>query len=98
AYEITIPSKTYAYLASGRPILVGAVGDVADLIRELNAGLVVPPEEPAALASAVREFYEMPATQRESYGHNAAQAYAEHFDRQVLIRRYEAIFTTAARS
>ena len=95
-YEITIPSKTYAYLACGRPILAASSGDVADLIREHSAGMVIPSEEPAALASAVRELRAMPVTERERYGQNARRAFVKHFDRQVLVRRYEEIFASVA--
>lgn len=97
-YEITIPSKTYSYLACGRPILVATRGDVADLIQEFDAGLVVPPEEPTALATAVRELHAMPAHERERYGQRAAQAFVEHFDRRTLVRRYEEVFSSVVNS
>jgi colanic acid biosynthesis glycosyl transferase WcaI len=98
AYEVTIPSKTYTYLASGRPILAAAAGDVAALVSEVNAGLVVAPEDPAALAEAVRKLYRMPAPQREAYGRNARRAHLQYFDRSVLIRRYEELFVRVAHS
>jgi glycosyltransferase involved in cell wall biosynthesis len=66
------------------------------LITEANAGLVVAPEQPAALADAVRELYRMPASQREAYGKNARQAHVQQFDRALLIRRYEQIFARIA--
>ena len=31
-FRITIPSKTQAYLAAGKPILMGVRGDAADLV------------------------------------------------------------------
>jgi len=38
-----LPSKIYEYLATGRPILVfGDSGETANLIRRLNAGIVIP--------------------------------------------------------
>ncbi|MGH9603531.1 MAG: glycosyltransferase family 4 protein, partial [Terriglobales bacterium] len=51
-FDITIPSKTLAYLACGRPILSATSGDAADVVREAGAGLVCPPEDAEALAQA----------------------------------------------
>lgn len=93
-YNITIPSKTTSYLACGRPILVAARGDVAELIETCRAGEVIPPEDASALASAVWTMYGQPAAEREQYGQNALQAFVRHFDRDVLVRRYEALFSS----
>lgn len=53
--DIVFPSKTQTLLASGRPVIasVNAASEVAKAIREANAGLVVPPEQPEALLEAV---------------------------------------------
>jgi colanic acid biosynthesis glycosyl transferase WcaI len=88
-YEVTIPSKTFTYLACGRPILVAANGDVAELISEIGAGIVVPPENPKAIALAIRNLMSMEYSQREQYGKNAQIAYQKHYDSNVLIRKYD---------
>ena len=91
-YAITIPSKTYGYLASGKPILAAAQGDVADLVKLLQAGVVCQPGDAAALAQAVREFHAMPINQRETLGRNGCAAFEEHYTRAVLVQRYETLF------
>lgn len=54
-----IPGKTFEYLAARRPILAAVrPGPTADLIREMRAGVVVPPDEPGRIAGAVRQLYE----------------------------------------
>jgi len=93
-YEVTIPSKTFTYLACGRPILVSANGDVADLISEIGAGIVVPPEDAQALALAIQELMSMEPSQREQYGRNAQIAYQKYFDRNELIRQYDQLIST----
>jgi glycosyltransferase involved in cell wall biosynthesis len=50
------PLKLYEMLACGLPVIVTDFPDQADLVRSLDAGLVVPPDDPAALASAVAEL------------------------------------------
>jgi len=90
--EITIPSKTYSYLASGRPILGGCEGDVAELIEDNKAGIVIAPDDPAQLSKAVLDMFLLPSTIREEYGINARKAFENHYDRKVLIQEYEDLF------
>lgn len=90
--EITIPSKTYSYLASGRPILAGCEGDVAEIIKHSEAGIVIPPDDSAQLSKTVLDIYSMPRAVREEFGNNARKAFENYYDRKVLIRKYENLF------
>lgn len=54
------PSKINEYVAVGRPSVVCDVGDVADLVRDHDIGLVVRPEA-GAFAAAVDELLADPA-------------------------------------
>ena len=51
-----IPSKLYDAMAVGRPAIVAARGEAAALVAETGCGLVVAPEDGAALAAAVRRL------------------------------------------
>jgi len=44
----------------GRPLVVTDVGGLAETVPHERAGLVVPPEDPAALAGAVARYFEEP--------------------------------------
>jgi glycosyltransferase involved in cell wall biosynthesis len=55
-FRITIPSKTQAYLAAGKPILMGVRGDAAALVVRSGAGIVCEPENPASIAAGVAEL------------------------------------------
>lgn len=91
-YAITIPSKTYGYLACGRPILAAASGNVANLVTELGAGIICPPENPEALAEAVRHFYSLPVEERERMGKAGQEAFQTQFTRHILGNRYDMLF------
>ena len=91
-FEITIPGKTMAYLACGKPIICSAAGDVAQIVREAGAGLVCPPEDPRALARTVRELYNMGPRDRESMGQRGRKTFLTHYTREVLVDRYESLF------
>jgi glycosyltransferase involved in cell wall biosynthesis len=55
-----VPSKLIDYMATGKPVLVAAAGESARLLEAAGAGLAVPPEDPAALAGAVRWLQDHP--------------------------------------
>jgi glycosyltransferase involved in cell wall biosynthesis len=72
AYEetdcVVIPSRSESIplvlseaLQHGRPLIVTDVGDMGDLSRLHGLGLVVPPENPPALAEALRRFISTPS-------------------------------------
>ncbi|MFF8944643.1 glycosyltransferase [Streptomyces sp. NPDC014864] len=56
--DMSVPSKLTSYFAAGRPVLasVAAEGGTADEVRRSGAGVLVPPEDPAALLQAVRDI------------------------------------------
>lgn len=91
-FEITIPSKTMAYLACGRPILCAVAGDTADLVRSAGAGITCAPQDPPELAHAVRDLYAMSCEQREAMGEAGRRAFLENYTQAVLVNRYEALF------
>jgi glycosyltransferase involved in cell wall biosynthesis len=48
-----VPSKLYEAMASGRPVLLVAAGEAADLVRSVSCGIVVAPGDPVALSRAI---------------------------------------------
>jgi putative colanic acid biosynthesis glycosyltransferase WcaI len=57
AFAAVIPSKIFEAMAMGRPLLIAAPpGEATRLIADENAGINVAPEDPAALADAVRRL------------------------------------------
>jgi colanic acid biosynthesis glycosyl transferase WcaI len=96
-FAVTVPSKTVAYLASGRPILAAVEGDAADIVVLGGAGLVCPPDDPVAMAGLVRAFYATPSAEREAIGASSRQAYTDCFTRHRLVDDVEHILESAAR-
>jgi glycosyltransferase involved in cell wall biosynthesis len=47
------PTKLYEYMATGRPIVASAVGQIAEALRHGETALLVPPEDPDALVGAI---------------------------------------------
>jgi colanic acid biosynthesis glycosyl transferase WcaI len=88
-----MPSKIQVLLASGRPIIasVPSTGTAGKAINRSQGGLVIPPEDEAALADAVLELYHHPekcATLGEKAREFALQEYA--FEQS--LNKYEQLF------
>jgi colanic acid biosynthesis glycosyl transferase WcaI len=89
-----VPSKLYDAMAVGRPAIVAARGEAARLVAECRAGLVVEPEDGAALAEAVRHLAGHRDTARSLglAGRRAARDYA----RSRQVERLEAVLSEAS--
>ncbi|WP_083391408.1 glycosyltransferase family 4 protein [Parafrankia soli] len=85
-FETFIPSKMFEILAAGRPIIGSVRGEAARILTEAGA-MVVPPEDPDALAAAVRALATDPR-RRAAMGRAGQAHVAAHFDRAQLARRY----------
>ncbi|HLY06998.1 MAG TPA: glycosyltransferase family 4 protein [Rhizomicrobium sp.] len=60
---VVVPSKLYSILAAGRPVLAVAPesSDAARIVVESGCGLAADPDDPAAVAAAIRELRNDPA-------------------------------------
>ena len=96
-FAITIPSKTQAYLAAGKPIIMAVAGDAADLVTRSGAGMIVPPEDPMALVKAVVALAQLSPAERIRLGQNARAFYMAELSMDRAVLRLEAIFQTLRR-
>jgi glycosyltransferase involved in cell wall biosynthesis len=84
-----LPSKTYAILASGRPIVfVGsAASDVATIINESQAGLAVSPDRPSDVVDALVALHDDHDLHR-AMSRRARHAAESVFDRSIATRAW----------
>lgn len=94
-FGITIPSKTQAYLASGKPILMAVPGDASDLIKQTKAGITCKSEDVAGLAAAVVELYNMPKDKLNAMGENGRRFYEKELSLSVGVSKFESLFRMA---
>ena len=91
-FEITIPSKTQAYLRAGRPILMGVRGDAARMVAEAGAGFAFAPENPEALADRVVDLMAMSPEDRRRMGAAGLAYYQRRLSLGIGARRFVEIF------
>jgi glycosyltransferase involved in cell wall biosynthesis len=91
-FEITIPSKTQAYMAVGKPILMAVNGDASDLVRQAQCGLTAESENPQALAEAIESLIAMHAIELKTMGENAGRFYRDVLSLQVGVTKFITVF------
>ncbi len=91
--SFNMPSKTQLLLASGRPIVASVPlnGTAARAVAESGGGVVVPAEEPEALANAIQDLYYRP-DHAELLGRNGRQFAMQNYAFEQALNRYEALF------
>jgi glycosyltransferase involved in cell wall biosynthesis len=85
--RMVLANKIFDYLAAGRPVLVGAEGEMASLVREADCGLVVPPEQPQRLAEAIQTIARMSADDRNQMGARGRRYILERYQRADLAMK-----------
>jgi len=97
-FAYTIPSKIQAYIACGKPVIAALEGEGGRQIREAQAGWVVPPENPRALADAVLAASRADKSELGRMGERGEAWFREHFERDKLLTLLETQLEEAARA
>jgi glycosyltransferase involved in cell wall biosynthesis len=93
-FRITIPSKIQAYMAAGRPILVGVRGDAADLVINAKAGFSCLPENAQSIADGVLKFLKMSRQELDAMGENGRKFYQQELALAVGTKQFAGILTS----
>ncbi len=70
--DTTVPHKLFQYMAAGLPVVATETTAVARCVRDADAGIVVPPEDPEAMAEAAASLADPETAERR--GRNARRA------------------------
>lgn len=82
-----VPSKLYEAMACGRPVVLVASGEAADIVHEHKSGIVVKPGDVAGLAHALLELSKR-SDLRKELGDNGRKAAEHYFDRTKIVERF----------
>lgn len=91
--SFNMPSKIQVLLASGRALVASVPnnGTAARAIRQSGGGVVVPPEDPQALATAILELYQHPEKVK-TLGYKSRQFAIEQYAFEQALNNYESLF------
>jgi lipopolysaccharide/colanic/teichoic acid biosynthesis glycosyltransferase/glycosyltransferase involved in cell wall biosynthesis len=95
-FRITIPSKTQAYLAAGKPILMGVRGDAADLVKQSQSGILCEPGNPQSIADAVKKLADAGTERLSAMGRSGRAFYEIALSLSIGVEKFDRIFKAAA--
>lgn len=81
-------------MAAGRAIVASRVSAIPEVVVEGETGLLVPPDDPASLARAIRHLLDDPARRR-AMGLAGRARLARHFSPDLMNRATEAVYRAA---
>jgi len=81
-FSVTIPSKTQAYLAMGKPILMAVAGESAEIIEKARAGIVSPPCVPEEIARVTLAMSKSSPSQLVSFSECAKNFYINNMSQR----------------
>lgn len=96
-FAITIPSKTQAYMAVGKPLLMAVDGDAADLVRESRCGKVAESQNTKSLLAAVYALMESSPEELAVMSENGREFYRENLSLEKGTQKFAKIFTDLAK-
>jgi glycosyltransferase involved in cell wall biosynthesis len=85
------PLKLFEYMSSGRAVVASAVGQIVDVLRDGENGLLVPPGDASAMATALIKLIQDPSL-CERLGAQARQDAVDKFSWESYLARLERIF------
>ncbi|BAB75867.1 glycosyltransferase family 4 protein [Anabaena sp. FACHB-709] len=91
--SFNMPSKIQVLLASGRALIASVPdkGTAAKAIKQSGGGIVVPPEDPQALATAILDLYKHPEKAK-TLGYNSRKYAVEQYAFEQALNQYENLF------
>jgi glycosyltransferase involved in cell wall biosynthesis len=91
-----LPNAIMEYMAAGRPCITTDVGGCGELIHNEENGLLVPPENPAALAAAICDLL-TDSAKAERFAAKARNDIASRYEADVLANQWCEAYETMCR-
>lgn len=91
-FEITVPSKTQAYMAMGKPVLMAVAGDAANLVQRAECGCVAISENVESIQQAILKIYHLPASEQLKMCLNARKFYLQELSLESGVKQFVEVF------
>lgn len=91
-FKITVPSKTQAYMAMGKPILMAVEGDAAELVTRAGCGICVPSQNVNALVDAALALAAKSNAELETMGSAGRDFYRKNLSMETGVQKFLDVF------
>jgi len=91
-----LPNTICEGMACGRPILMSAVSDAGNLVKEGENGFLFDPASPQSIAEAMGKFAALSDAERKVMGCRSREMAETLFDADKIVQKYIEILTAAA--
>jgi glycosyltransferase involved in cell wall biosynthesis len=91
-----MPNAVLEAMAAGLPVVATAVGGTPEVVMDGVTGLLVPPQDPSALAQAIERLLRDPDLRR-TMGRAGRRRVEQHFDVRETVRQVEDLYETLLR-
>jgi len=78
-------------MAAGLPVIATNVGGIPEIITNGENGILVPPENPQALAEAISDLIEHP-DKRKALAENGKQRVVTNFTDEIMVKKYMEVY------
>ncbi len=95
-FEITIPSKTQAYMSVGKPILMAVDGDAAHLITASGCGVTAESGNAESIAMAALKLARSSSSELRAMGAAGRDYYMRNLSLSVGVAQFSSIFHASA--
>ena len=79
-------------LAAGTPVVTFGRGSTAEIIKDGETGFIVPPDDVAAMAAAIRKIYALPEVDYRQMRQACRQHAAQNFSVEKMVDEYEKVY------
>ena len=90
--SLTLPGKVQTYMATGKPIIASANGEIKTVIEKAQCGYVSKAQDVDSFAQNVRKFCEeIESDSVKKFAENSLKYYNENFSREVFFEKLEEV-------
>ncbi len=97
-FRITIPHKTFVYMAVQKPIITAVAGNTTFVVEQAKAGLSCQPQNAIALANTVKQMAMMDKETLQKMGDNGREEVLKRFNRPHIVRKIAVVLENAIHS
>lgn len=96
-FNLTVPAKLQAYMASAKPILAMIDGETARVIHDAKAGFATGADDIDGMCSLIKEHILPNRTSLTSLGTNALNYYMQHYHHDICMQHLDKVFRSPNR-